>query len=99
MSKALGFSVAEAQRKIDSHEFAEWLAYDRISPIGEERQDLNAGIISATIANAHAAKGRHFKAADFMPDFEKPYKRASVEEMMMRVKMAFGGKIRNGSNS
>lgn len=65
-------SVQEAQSKIDSAEFSEWIAYYHIDPFGNERHDLHAGIISSTIANANRAKGtRSFAPKDFMPDYTK----------------------------
>ena len=58
--------------EIDSAEFSEWMAYYRMDPRGEERADLRAGIVAATVANAaRGRKSRTFKPKDFMPDFEK----------------------------
>lgn len=63
-------SVAEAQRTIDSREFGEWVAYDRLEPFGETRADLRAAIATATTANAwRGGKGRAFEVSDFMPTF------------------------------
>lgn len=59
-----------------------WMVYARNSPIGEERADLRAGIIAATVANtiqsaamAWSGKAREFKPShpmDFMPYTKKP---------------------------
>ena len=66
-------SVSRAQKEIDSREFAEWLAFDRVEPQGEFRADLRAGIIAAVIANVNRGRGTPaFKPADFMPDFDQP---------------------------
>jgi len=71
LARSLGMSVYEAQHRISSREFAEWLAYDRFDPIGGLRDDARAGIIAATIANCNRGKGqRAFTAADFMPEYE-----------------------------
>lgn len=44
------------------------MAYDAIDPIGRDRDDLNAGIVAAAIANAfRGKKGRRVKPSDFMP--------------------------------
>lgn len=48
-------------------ELQEWLAFDRISPIGDDRDDLRAGIIASTVANAHRSRGKAFRPQDFMP--------------------------------
>ena len=49
-------------------ELAEWMAYHRISPIGEVRHDLQAGTVAAMVGNALGGrKGkRPFKAAEFV---------------------------------
>lgn len=36
--------------EFDSHELAEWMAYYRLEPWGEERADIRAAIIARTIA-------------------------------------------------
>ncbi len=65
---SLGMTVRELLQRMDSRELSEWLAYDRIEPIGAVRSDLGAGIISATIANCHRGKrSQPYTPADFMP--------------------------------
>lgn len=57
---------------MSSAELAEWMAYHRISPIDDERGDLQAGIVASIIANANRApKTVPFKPADFMPYLER----------------------------
>ena len=72
MTLALGLpSVAYAQTQISSREFAEWLAYDRIAPLGPERADWRAALIAATVANAFRGRARRaYKVEDFMPRFD-----------------------------
>ena len=78
-------SVAQAQREIDAREFATWMAYARVEPFGEERADLRAGIVAATIANANRGKGiKAFEPADFMPTFESKRKQ-TADEMQSRM--------------
>ena len=43
-------TVAEMLHRISSAELTEWIAYAKIEPFGELRNDLRAGVISATIA-------------------------------------------------
>ena len=51
-------------------EFAEWQAFYRLSPWGDERADLRAGIIASTVANVHRdRKSRSYKPADFIPRY------------------------------
>lgn len=67
-------TVAEMLARIDSRELTEWMAYAAIEPFGEERADLRAGIIAATIANANRdpkKQPKPFQPEAFMPFREK----------------------------
>lgn len=65
---------------MSSREFAEWMAFYKMEPFGEERADLRAAIVACTIANVNRAKGkRAFKVDDFMPRFEERRKKTPAE--------------------
>ncbi len=49
--------VGEMLSRMSSREFAEWMAYYRLEPFGDERADLRAGTIAAPLLNMWAAKG------------------------------------------
>lgn len=74
-------SLRRAQAEISAAEFAEWQAFYAIEPFGEERADLRAAIIAATVANSMRVKGRVLTPADFMPDFGDGSKRQTAQEM------------------
>lgn len=84
-------TVREAQARIDSREFAEWLAYERVAgPLGGERGDLHAAIVAATVHNLWAKKPR--KLRDFYPTWAR--RKQSPEEMLAWAKTlnrAYGG--------
>ena len=44
-------SVRRAQAEIDSHEFAEWMAYYRLEPFGEVIADMRHGVAVSVLAN------------------------------------------------
>jgi Protein of unknown function (DUF4035) len=68
----LGRTVGELLDTMDSVELSEWMAYDHLSPIGDERQDLMSGIIASTIANANRSSSRApFRPADMVPKWGK----------------------------
>ena len=78
----------------------EWQVFAALEPFGEERADLRAGIVAATIANCLArGKGKPaFKARDFMPQFGKPTRRESAAssdhyQQALMITRLFGGKI------
>lgn len=53
---------------ISSAELVEWMAFDAIDPIGEDRADLRAGMIAAAVCNAPYYKlKKRAQASDFMP--------------------------------
>ena len=68
-------------------EFRDWQIYYQIEPWGEERADLRTGILASLIANIHRRKGSaRLLPRDFMPDFEKPMRKQSVETMAATFK-------------
>lgn len=74
-------SVTRAQQEISAAEFSEWLAYEKLNPIGEQRADLRAGIIASVVASVFGRKT--YKPADFMPDFGKEER---IENQMAALK-------------
>ena len=88
MALALGCTVKELKQRMDVREFMEWIAYYKISPFGEERADLRAGIIAAAISNPFRSKNqRASKPADFMPDYTKSTRKKTPEEMKAIFRM------------
>lgn len=72
MALALGMSVKEAQKRISAREFAEWMAYDRLDPIGRERDDWRAAAIMTVLANINRPKNRRpYTLKDFWPNWER----------------------------
>jgi hypothetical protein len=60
--------VAELLDRVSSAELTEWLAFDRVEPIGAWRTDYNMAMLCALFANANRKKGsKPFKTVDFMP--------------------------------
>ena len=59
---------------MSSREFAAWLAFDRIEPIGGARQDILTALLASVIANASGGKkdGGAFGVADFLPTWAQP---------------------------
>jgi hypothetical protein len=64
-------TVAGMLASISSRELTEWAAYFNLEQLGiapEQRADLRAGIVAATIANVNRGKGkRAMDPTDFMP--------------------------------
>ena len=60
---------------VDARELAEWQAYERLEPWGEQRADLRQAITSCLFANAWRDAKAHkkpFEHAEFMPFADKP---------------------------
>ncbi|VVE90399.1 phage tail assembly protein T [Pandoraea bronchicola] len=63
-------SVRQAQREIDSAEFAEWVAYSRIEQFGSPIEDLRTGAVVSMLANINRDRKRHpepFGLLDVLP--------------------------------
>ena len=55
---------------MDSDEFTDWIAYERIDPFGNQRGDLQAATVTSMIYAAHRGKSdKALGPSDFMPDF------------------------------
>lgn len=79
--------------EISSRDFAEWMAYSRLEPWGEERDDLRMGIIASTIANANRGRNQKpYRATDFIPSFEQETEDEAQSRLMAKAMAALGGK-------
>lgn len=70
-------------RSMSSSEISEAMAFYKIEPYGEWRDDYRAAMLASVTANCHAgSKSRQFQPSDFMPDFsgEAP-KRKLVDDI------------------
>jgi hypothetical protein len=61
---------------MSSHEFAEWMAFARVEPIGEDRDDYRLAYLMSFLANVvsdrsrkNKEKPRVFELSDFLPKF------------------------------
>lgn len=80
-------------------EFVEFMVYEGIEPFGDRRGDVQAAVVSSTIANVNRSKpsDRLFTVADFMPEWEpKPVVRQTPQEqlaMMLMIQSAQNAKV------
>lgn len=77
---------------MSSHEFAEWIAYNRLEPFGHERHDLGHAIVASTIANVNRdskQKADPFEPSDFLPVFEEQDPVEQTEILRNKLKGAF----------
>jgi hypothetical protein len=87
----MGCSVKELLERFSSRELSEWAAYHSLDPIGGTRGDLQAGIISSTIANVNRGKSsKAFSPIDFMPIVNE--KEEQTEEDMKAIMMTLVNK-------
>ncbi|MCK9570000.1 DUF4035 domain-containing protein [Candidatus Pacearchaeota archaeon] len=90
LALAFGTPVRELQEKMSSIEFAEWIAYSNIEPIGDKRGDYQAAAIAAEIHNsiAGAFGGKRVSIDDRLLNFsgnEPQQKRQQTPEEMLAV--------------
>jgi len=78
--------------EITSVQFAEWMAYSRLEPWGEERDDLRMGIVASVIANSNRGKNQKpFKPTDFIPSFEPVSDEEQVRRLLAKARKALRG--------
>ena len=85
LATVLKMPVAELEVRMTSRELSEWMAYDRLSPLGPERDDLRAALISTTVANFMRKRRRAFKLKDFMLKFKRPARKASQGDIRKKL--------------
>jgi len=72
---------------ISSKELTEWIAFNQISPIGDERADLRAAQICTMMGNAWRGKNsRAFKVVDFLPYHIKTIVKQSASSILSFAK-------------
>lgn len=84
-------SVRAAQREVNSREFTEWRAFDRISPLTDRRIDYNAAMVAATIVNVMTDERTTVKVSDLVLDFGG--KTRSTPEEIERKALAIAKRI------
>lgn len=80
MALAWSCTKREAKKRCSVREFAEWIAYDMIEPIGAQRDDFRMAVLATVVARSAGSKTA--KPSDFMPKFEE--KVQTVDEMRRR---------------
>lgn len=77
---------------MDAREFAEWIAYDKLDPIGDERMEYMHAQTAYVTAVANAGKkARRIKFSDFLPKHgPKPKKtQGQIEGTFRMIANAF----------
>lgn len=90
-----GCSVRELLFRIDSHEIAEWRAFEMIEgPIGQSRDDILAAIVTAAIVNSNRERKKPYPVTDFIPKWDRT--KPTTEELfnkLVGINAAIGGEI------
>jgi hypothetical protein len=96
LALALGCTVRELLRRIDSHELTEWMAYYGIRPFGEEPADIRMGVLASPVANCVTTSGG-FKPSDFLPEYrrepEPQQTDEQIKDMAVRINAMLGGTV------
>lgn len=91
---------------MDSREFAEWMAFAQLEPLGDRRGDWQAALVAATVANTSRDPKKRkepFSPEEFLLDWapeKREPERQTWQEQLRVVQMlnvAFGGRdLRKG---
>ena len=73
-------TVAEMLARMTSQEISEWIAFYKVEPFGEERQDWRFALMTANLMAPHLKKGARPKLSDFKLNLDPP-RPMSAEEM------------------
>jgi len=73
-------------KTMSARDFNEWAIFYEIDPFGEQRGDIQAGIIASTAANLQRGKNtKPFTPTDFMLFIKKPEYRIDDAEIERRI--------------
>ncbi len=95
-------SVAEAQQRISSREFAEWMAFDRVEPIGGRRGDYQTAMLAALLANIYRdpkAHRRPYAVQDFVPQWWQAARPTDWRQVLHKAALVtrmLGGTVKEG---
>ena len=81
-------SVDEAQQRISSREFSEWIAYSQLEPFTDQRLELMIAQLTAIVANI-ASKGKAYKIEDFLLKIDAEHKERKSPQQMLAVFKTF----------
>lgn len=65
-------TLAEMRGRMSSREFASWLAFDRLQPVGDRRADLHFAHLSALVESAMSGKQVQVSKYDHFADTRLP---------------------------
>ena len=92
----MGRTVRELLHSMDAAELQEWVAYYELDPWTDDRADLRAGIVAATVANANSTKGK-FRPRDFMVEYGRRHREPKTPDQLRSIAMLItgmmGGKV------
>ena len=82
------------QRMMTVEDFYEYVAYNKLEPFGEDREDMRAALVPHMLANYFSKKGKAPKYDDFLlsnmlGDEKQPKKRQSHKQMAATLKALF----------
>lgn len=94
LALALGMSVADAQKRIDSAEFAEWVAYYGVEPFGIDRDRIFAAQNAQAIAFGPLKDPKSIPFEKFMLPLGEA-KKQTADDMEAQL-MAWATKVNTG---
>lgn len=87
----MGRSVRELLDSMDAAELHDWMEFYEAEPWGEDRADLRAGIVAATVAGCHGIKCR---PSDFLPQYDRerePMSDDDIQSTVVKTNAMLGG--------
>jgi hypothetical protein len=82
----LGVRVSDLEQW-PAREIEEWIAYYKIEPFGETRDDMRIGFATMNLLSPHFKKGHKAKLKDYMLDFEPKQQMSNeqIKNVLMRI--------------
>ena len=94
MALRLGCTVAELNERLSPDELMHWMAFNKISPIGDDRNEYMLAQIAAVNVSLQSKRGR--KITEFIPQWYTSPDQMKGKKMKDAFLAAFRHKIKRG---
>lgn len=80
---------------MDAVEFAEWMQFDKVEPIGGQRADYHAAMIAWAVRSPHVDRRSREKVEDFIPKWGPAEWKQPTRGLADKIRSYLSGKHGN----
>lgn len=81
----LGKTLAELEQSLTAREYYQWIAFDKLSPIGDERSDIHAAQVASSVYQSQGVKASIDKTLIQWNSAEQTQNESSAEDLFSKL--------------